>query len=184
MFLEQRVKKMVFVWRMIMSLALCANLLISTFVYNNHGSFFLFGNISLVAIYFVGLFGIAKWLEMTTPAAELSFELKSKIIKDLNAELEAGTLIPGAELDARLDAAGLQQMNSIIDCGPVFGRIGDKEMFEWIDSKQGSLGEVQRYNYVEPAKFGPDGAAIPGTNENSLYVVVDNMMYEYKAPAP
>ena len=132
-----------------------------------------------ILMYYGGLYVIVKYLTLTTPYGEAVQAFQAKKVQEINARLADGMLEAGSpELEALMKEAGLNPLSVVESFGPVFGRMGDVELYEWIDAKQGSAGETKRYTYVKQAHFDADGTAIV-PNENNLFIVVDGFLYEH-----
>lgn len=138
---------------------------------------------SNVGLYFVGLYILAWSLQRLIPQNVIDDGLRIDRIAEINRKLLSGELEPGSrELDTEMKAAGLEPLSIAVEYGPVFGKLGDAEMHEWIDGKKGLDGEIRRYFFVERASYGPTGLILVdsfATNEDQM--VVDDFLYQTRS---
>lgn len=110
--------------------------------------------------------------------------LRAHQIQILNEKLGTGELQAGTpELDEQMQLAGLKPMSVITETGPVFGKLGDTSLHEWVEAKEGSAGTPMKYAYVGQARFDEDGTIVNELNGESQYLVLNGILYELK-PEP
>lgn len=143
--------------------------------------------ISLVfaaVIYWIGLWLIVQYFTFTMKPGELIMELQGNKVREINERLADGTLEAGSEeLEKLMKIAGLQPLTVMETFGPVIGRLGETEIYEWIEAKKGSGNETKRYTFVSTAEFDTDGTVVV-KDQKRLYIVIDGCLYEHVPPVP
>ena len=131
--------------------------------------------ISLFISYQISLRLIGHILARSLPREALIEELQLKRIREVNERIAAG-LEPGPELDALIAAAGLEPLHVPVAYGPVIGKLGDEELYEWVDAKRGSTGQVERYLYEGRATLDTDGCLVPPDHEKQ-YMGINGILH-------
>ena len=131
--------------------------------------------IGLFVSYQISLRVIGHLLAQTLPREVVLEELQLKRIRELNERI-AGGLETGPELDALIAAAGLEPLHIPVAYGPVIGKFGDEQLYEWIDAKRGTEGEPQRYFYEGQAVLDQDGCLIVPDREKQ-YMSINGILY-------
>lgn len=173
--LRQRIDMVVDTWRLV---AIAVGVLFATL-------FFTIGGLMAAALsaiitfisYRIGLMVIASWFTRIITDDEIKEAIRADALNEIMARQANGTLEPhDPETLELLTQAGLRPAPEIIEYGPVFGRYGEVELYDWVKAKD-EHDIVFVYNYAGIANVTADGLLIL-PDETKNYLCTDGILYE------
>lgn len=129
---------------------------------------------ALFCTFHISIFICAKLLPYMIPVQLIASDFRAAKLRQLNQRLDEG-LQHGEELDRLMEEAGLEPLHVQVDQGPVIGKLGDVELYEWVDATQGS-DEVLRYEYVGRGRIDENRCLIV-PNDGRKYLCFNGILY-------
>lgn len=177
--IEKRASHLLEAWRII---ACLATVVTSYFYFAEVGLGTAVGALVLILVlYRLGIWLIGLYLLRTMSdeeSEEILHNLQLDMIKEINAGLNDGSIKPGDQLNQLMKEAGLRAPSKITEFGPVFGKLDDTDLHEFIIAKEGD-DEPRTFKYIGKVQQKSDGSYIVPTDEKNFYIIFNDILYEH-----
>lgn len=127
------------------------------------------------AIAFFGFVLMRSANSNTAEDEEDELDEESEALKKLSEGLAAKTLKPGEELNTLMQKAGLN-FGEISNTSDVIGLYKDNNVHDWVEIKNTSTGEVNRYEYFGMPTYDCGNPVIP-VREGKLFALFNEILY-------
>jgi hypothetical protein len=180
--IEKRVSHLLDAWRIIAAIVI------------GIASYFYLGEVGLgtaamalvllLAVYHLGVWLIGLYLLQTISdeeAEEILHNIQMDMVDEIRAGINDGSLKPGPQLNQLMKEAGLGAPSVITGFGPVFGKLDDTDLYDFIIAKEGD-NEPRTFMYLGKVQQHADGSYIMPSNESddtNFYVIFKGILYEH-----
>jgi hypothetical protein len=130
-------------------------------------------------LYFIGLYVLAFTLQRTIPQDIIDTGLQHDRVVELIEKLRTGELkAETKEFDDAMRHAGLEPLAVPKEFGPIFGKRGDDELYEWIDGTLGIDGPLERYFFVKALPSNDFGHLLRDCDLKQSHLIHQQCVYE------